>query len=88
MKIISLLKLEKGQKLPRPFSRISSRQELSEILLHWLAMNTGPDKGRWSRAQAAANNASPSLFTGFKNIDTETPVFEHGSTKFYAFIEQ
>ena len=51
-------------------------------------MNTGPDKGRWSRAQAAANNASPSLFTGFKNIDTETPVFEHGSTKFYAFIEQ
>lgn len=84
---ICILKLERGQKIARPFSRASDLTEAAQILGNFEQLNTGPVATRCKRACDAALNATRAFFPGLAHVDTEQPVFTLGSTKFYAFRE-
>lgn len=51
---ITILKLQPGQKIARPFSRATDRDEAAQILANFEALNTGPERGRFARAIIAA----------------------------------
>lgn len=99
---ISILKLEAGQKIARPFNRASSHTELAEMLLHWLAMDSNDvGSGRYKVGLATARVAIDGLYNAadtwvyarrfgidVDHINSETPVLVSGTTKFFAFTEE
>jgi hypothetical protein len=99
MTTYTILRLEPGQTIPRPFNRASSKAELAELIHHFVTYNQrekkdGPAKARRAAKEAserAATDVASGLFTAgmtFSAIDTEEPVFVAGKTKFFAFSEQ
>lgn len=88
---ISILKLEAGQKIARPFSRASSVEEMREIIGNACAVDhpsvTAIKGWNLRAAKIEALTASLGLAVVASNLDTETPVWVEGKTKFYAFTE-
>jgi hypothetical protein len=84
---IAILKLEAGQTIPRPFNRASSVAEMAECIGYWVACKS---TAKLTEREKFANFASdnPATFLTVAALDTETPVYEHSTAKFFAFTEE
>ncbi len=86
----TILKAERGQRIPRPFARATTKGEMADLIMSYINTKNGTNRSSTARQIASQMyEDEPGEYLTLANIDTDESIlaFPNG-TAFYAFTDR